>query len=175
MTDALSNAGIFLLQLIFDLYIFILLLRFVLQAVRANFYNPVSQFVIKMTNPVVTPLRSIIPSYKNYDLSILLLMFLFEAIKLAILIPWLKVSFLTGLGALLLLAFAQLCSLAINFFFFAILIVVIIHWINPHTRHPAAQILFLITAPLLRLAQRYIPLIAGIDLSPLVVMVLLKL
>jgi YggT family protein len=170
MTDAyFTNPLIFLIKTLFGLYIAIVVIRFLLQWVRADFYNPVSQFIVTLTSPVLRPLRKVVPGYAGLDLSALLLAWLLQAVELALL------TWLLGLdrNPLLALGWAipELISLMINIFLFAILIRVILSWVNPDPYNPAVNLLDRITDPILRPAQRLLPAISGIDLSPMVAMI----
>ncbi|HHI76204.1 MAG TPA: YggT family protein, partial [Gammaproteobacteria bacterium] len=123
----LSNPLIFLVQVIFGLYALLALLRFLLQAVRADFYNPISQFIVKATAPVLNPLRRVIPSIGGKDTASLVLAWLVLALEL------LLVFLIAGQGlqplAALLLAIPELVELGINVFLYGILILVIISWV----------------------------------------------
>ena len=159
---------VFLIQVGFGLYTLAVLLRFLLQAVRADFHNPVSQFVVRITAPLLKPLRRVVPAVRGYDLASLVLAWLLKALELSI------IGALIGAAAFpatRVWAVPALVSLVINIFLFAILIVVILSWINPQGYNPAMVILHRLTAPLLEPARRLIPAIGGIDLSPMLVMV----
>ena len=159
---------IFLIQVGFGLYTLAVILRFLLQAVRADFHNPVSQFVVRITAPLLKPLRRIVPAVRGYDLASLTLAWLLKALELSIIGALIGAS---AFPATLVWAVPALVSLVINIFLFAILIVVILSWINPQGYNPALVILHRLTAPLLEPARRLIPSIGGIDLSPMLVMV----
>ena len=124
-----GNAATFLIQTLFGLYILIVMLRFLLQWARADFYNPVSQFIVKATQPPLAPLRRIIPGLGGLDMAALLFMFVLKFVEL-----WLVVE-LDGrsapIGALAVLSVAGLLGLAIRVFMFSILIQVVISWVNP--------------------------------------------
>ncbi len=164
-----SDALVFLIQILFGAYILAVMLRFLLQLVRADFYNPVSQFIVKITTPVLRPIRRIIPGLGGIDFASLLLMWLLQGIEL-LLIIWIAALPVTPLMAFG-LAIPELLDLAINVFLFAILIQVILSWVNPGGYNPAIGLLHAITDPLLRPARRLIPPMGGLDLSPMVVMV----
>ena len=140
-----GNAATFLIETVFGLYILLIMLRFLLQWARADFYNPVSQFIVTATQPPLTPLRRIIPGFAGLDL------------------------------AALVLSIAELLGLLINVFIFSILIQVIISWVNPGMHNPVMGLLHSLTEPLLGPARRVIPPISGLDLSPIVVIVFLQL
>jgi len=164
----LTNPLVFLFQTLFDLYILVVLLRFFLQLVRADFYNPISQFVVKVTSPLLLPLRRVIPAVRGLDTASLVLAWGLKTLELVLVLWFTAGSF--SLLLPLLLAIPELVELTINIFFWAILIQAILSWVNPGTYNPASALLYSLTLPLLRPAQRVIPPIGGIDLSPMAVM-----
>ena len=168
-----GNAATFLIQTLFGLYILIVMLRFLLQWARADFYNPVSQFIVKATQPPLAPLRRIIPGLGGLDMAALLFMFVLKFVEL-----WLVVE-LDGrsapIGALAVLSVAGLLGLAIRVFMFSILIQVVISWVNPGMYNPLMGLLHSLTEPLLAPARRVIPPISGLDFSPFVVIICLYL
>jgi YggT family protein len=161
----LTNPLEFLITTLFSLYIVAVMLRFLLGAVRADFYNPVSQFLVRITNPVLAPMRKIIPSAGKYDTSALLLMLLLQIVSLVLMVLLRGSS--VSIVALLLFAVAELVLLLINIFIFSIVIQVILSWINPGIYTPVGALLHSLTNPVLAPIQRVIPPVAGIDLSPL--------
>lgn len=169
----ISEAFLFLIQTLFNLYLFVVILRLILQWRRADFYNPVSQFVIKLTNPVVMPLRRFFSPIKRFDTATFVLLMVLEFLKLFIVI-FVKAGVFPGLLGLLLWSVGDLLDLVITIYFYAILVVVILSWLNPMGQNPVLIVLYLITDPLLEPARRLIPLIAGLDLSPIFALILLK-
>ena len=165
----LTNPLEFLISTLFSLYILAVMLRFILGAVRADFYNPVSQFLVRITNPLLVPMRRVIPSFRQYDTSALLLMLLLQLVSLVIVIMLRGVS--VSFVALLLVAIGELVILAFNVFIFAIVIQVILSWINPGNYNPVNAMLASITRPVMGPIQRLIPPVSGIDLSPLVALI----
>lgn len=165
----LTNPLEFLISTLFSLYILAVMLRFILGAVRADFYNPVSQFLVRITNPLLVPMRRVIPSFRQYDTSALLLMLLLQLASLVIVIMLRGVSipFIT----LLLAAIGELVILAFNVFIFAIVIQVVLSWVNPGNYNPVNALLSSITRPVMGPIQRLIPPVSGIDLSPLVALI----
>jgi YggT family protein len=167
----LTNPVVFLIQTLFGLYAAVVMIRFLLQWARADFYNPVSQFVVRLTTPVLRPIRRFIPGWSGLDLAALVLAWIVKTVELAL------VALVSGLdrnpfGALA-WAIPQLLVLLINIMLFAVLIRVILSWINPDPYHPAARVLDALTGPVLRPAQRLLPPIGGLDLSPILVMIAL--
>jgi len=167
-----SNAGLFLLNVIFGLYIFAVLLRFLLQLVRADFYNPIAQFLVTITNPPLKPLRRVIPGLYGIDFASLVLLLLLELIFQTLLAMLLNQS--VTVTTLLVRGIFDLLHSTLNVFLFGILIMVILSWINPYP-NALSQLLGRLTEPLLRPARRAIPSLAGIDLSPMLVMLVLVL
>jgi YggT family protein len=168
-----TNPVEFLINTLFGLYILAVMLRFLLALVRADFYNPVSQFLVKVTNPALAPMRRIVPSIGKVDTSALLLMLILQLAALYLIVV-LRDGQLS-LGSLLVLSLAELLSLLLNVYLFAILIQVILSWINPGAYNPAVSLLYSITEPVLRPCRRLIPPFSGIDLSPLVALIAIQL
>ncbi|MCG7865912.1 MAG: hypothetical protein B6D70_11405 [gamma proteobacterium symbiont of Stewartia floridana] len=165
----LTNPLVFLVQTLFGLYILAILLRFLLQVVRADFYNPISQFLVKVTNPPLKPLRRLIPGFGGIDISSLILAWLLKAVELFIVIMIAGQS--ASLLGPLLLAIPELVELTINIFLFAVLIQVILSWVSPGNYNPAVSLLYSLTGPVMRPAQKLLPPVGGLDLSPMLVMI----
>jgi len=175
MNSTFIQAAQFLIEVLVGMYLFAVILRFLLQLVQASFYNPLSQFVVKLTNPVLLPLRRIIPGYGGIDVACIVLMFLVEIIKYVLLFGLLYRT-VPSAGGVLLLCVADLAQQFSNLYFFAILLIVILSWINTNSyNNPITELLYKITAPILRPLQRVLPVIAGFDLSPLFALIALKL
>ncbi len=170
----IAEAFSFLLRTVFDLYILAVALRFLLQLVRADFCNPISQFLVKITNPTLRPLRHIIPDYRNIDLSAITLMIclkIIEIMLLALIIGGRNPAF----SGLIVLSLAQVLNLIIYIFIIAIFIKVILSWFSPGAYNPATVILYRLTEPLLKPARQLLPPTGGLDLSPIFVFVFLQL
>ena len=160
-----TNPLEFLISTLFSLYILAVMLRFLLGLVRADFYNPISQFLVRITNPLLIPLRKIIPSIGKFDSAALLLMIVLQLAAVT-LILLLRTEGITS-AALIIVTVARLVSLLLDVFMFAIIIEVIISWMNPGSYNPVSSLLHSLTSPLLRPIRSLLPPIAGIDLSPL--------
>ncbi len=172
--DYLSNAGVFLIKTLFGIYEIIILLRFLMQMVRADFYNPISQFVVKATSLPLKPLRRLIPGFAGMDIASLILLLIVIMVELLLLslITTLPMPSIIGLIAL---ALVELLKLTIYVFIFSVIILAILSWVSPGTYNPVANLLFQITAPLMRPVRRMLPPMGGLDLSPMVVIILLYL
>ncbi len=166
----LSHPLIFIIDTLATLYIATIMLRFLLGLVRADFYNPVSQFLVVVTKPLLHPLRRIIPGYRSIDIAALVLMLFLQMITLFI-IGFIK-STSVAPQVLLVMAIAKLLALLINVYLFSILAVILLSWFSKGY-HPISALLYRLTEPALKPARRFIPPIAGIDLSPMVVILAL--
>jgi YggT family protein len=165
----LTQPAVFLVQVLFGLYATLVVLRFLLQLTRADFYNPLSQFIVRATKPVLNPLRRLIPGVSGLDIASLVLAWIVITLEQLAILGLAGVGFHPGAAALL--AIPELLSLIINIFLFAILIGVIISWINPGSYNPAVSLIHSLTEPLLAPVRRRMPDIGGLDLSPMVVMI----
>ncbi len=163
-----TNPVVFLRQIIFGAYILLVMLRFLLQLVKADFYNPISQFIVKATSPVLIYLRRIIPGLGGIDLASIIFMWILKAVELAMIMT------LIGLPtSYMIIAWAvpELIKLLFDIFIFAILIQVIMSWINPGAYNPAISLINSLVEPVLRPARRIIPPLGGLDLSPMLAMI----
>jgi YggT family protein len=168
-----AASAIFLIQTVFGLYLLAIMLRLLLQWVHADFYNPVSQFIVKITNPPLRPLRRVIPGWGGIDLASVLLLIVLQMVELFLVNMTLGRAF--GVSGLFLASIAELLQLLINIFIGAILIQVILSWVAPGNYNPLIGLVHKIAEPLLAPARRIIPPFSGIDLSPLVALVVLQL
>ena len=171
--NAINEILVYLVQTLLSLYLVTMLLRFLLQLVRADFYNPISQFIVKVTNPLVIPLRRVIPGLGGIDVSSLLLALL---LQLAAIVAMLLINGLSPPGILLLLAWSVLgvLGLLVNMYFFALLAMIILSWVAAGSRHPAIYLLYQITEPVMAPFRKVLPPMGGLDLSPILVFVLIN-
>ncbi len=170
MTDPI----VFLIDTLFSLYILAVLLRFLLQWCGGDFYNPISQFLVKITHPPLKILRRFVPSIGKIDTSSLVLMLSLQMLADASILLLLNGSMI-NIGALAITSITQLISLLINVLVFAVFARALLSWMNPGTFNAAASILSTLTEPLLDVCRRIIPGLGGIDLSPLAALLLLQL
>ena len=161
-----------LINYLFDTYIFILLLRVILQKLQASWHNPATRFVITLTNPIVKVTRRIIPGFRGFDFSIIVAAYLLEMLELY-LVGWLRLGFSYDISGVLLVALMALLIKTTYIFLFAILVWAFLSWFTAAQRNPIAEVTGILAYPLLRLARRFVPLVSGIDLSPMVVMIIL--
>jgi len=170
----LNTAAVYVLQTLGSLYLLIVLLRFVLQLVRANFYNPLCQFAVKATQPLLKPLRRIIPSLFGLDLSSLVLAIL---VQLALMGLTLLLTYGTTGNFLQLLIWAIIgvTALFLKIFFFALIISVILSWVAPGSHNPGAELVNQICEPALAPFRKILPNLGGLDISPILAFMVLKL
>ncbi|MFB3090713.1 MAG: YggT family protein [Gammaproteobacteria bacterium] len=170
----LMNAGIYLINLLFGLYLLAVMLRFLLQTIRADFYNPICQFLVTVTNPALKPLRRWIPGYRGIDWPSILLMTLLQTLEICI-IALLISGQIPAIISFPVIVTAKLLELLIWVYIFVIIIQVIISWIQPGSYSPFTVLLYQLSNPLYKPIRRYIPATGGIDWSPFIVLVLLNL
>lgn len=162
---------LFLVRTLTDLYLLTFLLRFILQWIRADFYNPFAQAIVKLTNPLINPVRRIVPSSRSIDIPTLVVLIVLEGIVTSILIYIAGFRVLTPLPLLVLY---RLISLTLWFYSVSVFIYVILSWVGQRGYNPIASVLSDLNEPLLRPIRRVLPPIAGLDLSPLLVLILLQ-
>jgi YggT family protein len=171
--NAINEISSYLIQTLVSLYLMAMLLRFLLQLVRADFYNPICQFLVKITNPLVIPLRRVVPGFAGMDSASLLLALLLQLLAI------LSLLLLNGLGVpnvglLLLWSALGIISVLVNIYFFALLAMIILSWIAPGSRHPAIYLLHQITEPVMAPFRKALPPMGGMDFSPILLFILIN-
>lgn len=169
----LNDAAIFVIQTLGSLYLLVVLLRFMLQAVRANFYNPICQFIVRATQPLLKPLRRIIPSMFGLDMSSLVLALIVQMILFAIILTLSYIPF--NVLGLLLWAPIGLFALFLKIWFFAMIISVILSWVAPGSQSPGAELAYQLSEPLLAPFRRVVPNLGGLDISPILAFIVIQL
>lgn len=163
----------YLVQTLLSIYLVAMLLRFLLQLVRADFYNPISQFLVKITNPLVLPLRRVIPGYAGMDMAALLLSLVLQMLAIIALLA-LHGAGLPNIGLLLLWSALGVVGLLVNIYFFALLAMIILSWIAPGSGHPAIHLLYQITEPVMAPFRKMLPPMGGMDFSPILMFILIN-
>ena len=177
---ALDALG-FILGTLLNLYAMVVALRFVMQAVRADYYNPIAQFVVKATDPLLVPLRRVVPSAGGYDTASLVLawaVLLVKHLAFANLglgaVPAIGGALAVsgaGAGTLLGLSLLDLVYLLFNIFIFSLVIQALLSWLPNANASPAWGLLQGITRPVLAPVRRFVPPLGGLDLSALVAII----
>jgi YggT family protein len=168
-----ANAGQIIIQFVFGALIALIVLRVLLQWVRANFYNPICQFLYKATNPVLMPLRKIVPSWRNIDIAGIALAWLVTALKLVLLYATLGESL--GVLGLAVLALADLIDFVLLLYIVLILARVVISFVGADSYHPIVPLVMQLTEPVLKPIRRVLPAVSGIDFSPMVALLAITL
>ena len=168
----MQSALIFLVKTLTDLYLLAYLLRFIMQWTRADFFNPFGEAIVRVTKPLVVPARRLVPSARGVDLPTLVVLFLLEALATLLLLGLVGISVPVGLFVYFVVL--RLIDLTLWLYTFAILIYVILSWIGAGRYSPAGSILSDLVEPVLRPVRRVVPPIAGLDLSPLIVLILIQ-
>lgn len=168
-SDYFINPLVFIINTLFNFYILVLMLRLILQWVRANFYNPVAKFLVTITQPLLHPLRRSLPPIGNLDTASIVLLLALTIVKLTIVsslilgTPSLSLLFLASAG--------DLIGLVFEIFKISIILQAILSWVAPTAYSPITTLLYSLNEPLLRPARNVIPPVGGLDLSPLIVLV----
>ncbi|MBT0721272.1 YggT family protein [Tatumella sp. TA1] len=161
----------FLVKTVIELYVLVLLLRIWMQWARCDFYNPLAQFVVKITQPIIGPLRRVIPAVGPIDSASLLLAFVLTTLKYPLLVAINNGGFSLSLS-LLLIGVLSLLKSAGNLVFWVILIRSIMSWVS-QGRSPVDYVLYQLTEPLMSPIRRWLPAMGGIDFSAMIVILIL--
>lgn len=165
--SGLTEAFIYIIQTLGQLYLLVALLRFILQLVRADFYNPLCQFTVKATQPLLAPLRRIIPSVAGIDLAGLVLVLGLQFLLIVVLLSLTSFPVMQLLPQILIWTLIIVAGLALKIFFFALIVSVILSWIAPGSHNPGAQLTQQICEPLLAPIRNLLPNLGGLDISPI--------
>jgi len=171
MPNAIHTALLFLIETLCSLYLFVLMIRIVLVWIRSDYFNPLTQFIVKLTNAFVKPLRRILPNIYRLELASVVLAFLLGLIKFSLL-AYLNVGLANVLG-LSVLSLGDMLATLLQVFTYAILLQALLSFVQPFS--PINIILHRFTAPIMQPLQRIIPPIAGLDLSPIPALIGLQL
>ncbi|RKQ95820.1 YggT family protein [Kushneria sinocarnis] len=173
MGTQLGNTGIMLINTLINLYLFVLMLRFLLHASKADYYNPISQGVVKATSPLVAPVQKVLRPMGPVDIATLVVGLIIKALGI-VLVLWIVGYGFPPLVNLLLAALAGVANAILKIYFFALIIMIILSWVAPRASHPGALLVMQITEPIMAPVRRIIPPLGMIDLSPIVVFLLIN-
>lgn len=171
MPSNITNAIVFIINALTSLYLLVLLLRFWLPWLRADFRNPLAQGILRITSPLVVPLRRIVPPFGRLDTATVLVAFIIQ--YLTILLLLLIIGRSAGIVPIALTAIVKLVVLSINLFVYAIFIRIILSWLSQGAYNPATAIITTLTEPVLRPFRRLVPTLGGFDISPIFAIILL--
>lgn len=167
-----ANAGLMLVETLFAMVLFVVVLRILLQFIRANFYNPICQTVFKITNPLLMPMQKMLPVWRGLNLAGLLL-----ALVIAMLWAFALGAVLgrsLGPAGIALLGVAKLLGFVLSMLFWIAIARILLSWFSPDMRNPAVPLLYAIADLVLRPFARVIPPIGGIDISPVFALLALR-
>lgn len=170
---AIGNVGVLLVQTLGGLYLLAVLLRFLLQIARADFYNPFTQAIVKVTDPAVRIFRRFVPGYRGVDFASLVLAFIVQCIATALLIT-LSGFAIPGVALLITWSALGLLSFVLNIYFWSMIVSIIASFIAPFSAHPALSLIRQLTEPLMAPFRRLLPSMGGLDLSPIFVFLALQ-
>ena len=163
---------LFLITTLFDIYISFLLIRMLLGFARADFRNPISQFLVKVTNPVLVPLRRFVPAIGKIDTSAVVTAIGLKAAQVFLIALILGGSF-SGEGAFK-MVIGDLFKTIIWIYIIALVVQAVMSWIGNSNGNPIAPLLHSLTEPLIRPVRKFVPTIGMVDISPLAVILLLQ-
>ena len=173
MTENLLGAGVFLIQTFAGLYLILLVLRFLMQLSGVDYYNPICQAIVKVTDAPVKPLKKILPTIRGVDFSTLFIALVVQLLAVSL------VMFLNGRDAFQPVYFAWslvgLISTILKIYYFSLIIMVIASWIAPHSNHPAMALVHQLTEPVCAPARKLLPPMGGMDFSIILVFVAITL
>lgn len=171
MPPNISSAIVFIINALTSLYLLVLLLRFWMPWLRADFRNPLAQGILRLTSPVVVPLRRIVPSFGRLDTATVLVAFSIQYLTIVLLLLIRGDS--AGIAPIALTALVKLTVLSVYLFVYAIFIRIILSWISPGSYNPATAIITTLTDPILRPFRRLLPPLGGFDISPILAIIIL--
>lgn len=170
--QTLAEIAIYIINTLSSIYLFIVVLRFLLQLVRADYYNPISRVIVKATNPLLVPLRKIIPGFWGVDFACLVLGLLIKIIVLQVII------LIAGFGLqnpllLLLWGLLGIVKLVATTYFWGLIIMVIASWVAPYSQNPGLSLLRQLIEPSMAPLRKVLPNMGGLDFSPMIALMLL--
>lgn len=171
MPSNITSAIVFIVNSLAQLYLLVLLLRLWLPWLGADFRNPLAQAILKLTSPVIVPLRRIVPPVGRVDTATVLVAFIIQYITILLLL--IIIGRTAGFVAIAVTAIVNLAVLSLYMFVFAIIIRVVLSWVSPGGYNPAMAIIMTLTDRILRPFRRFIPVMGGLDLSPVFAIILL--
>lgn len=171
MGSQLGNPGLDLINTLVNIYIFLMMLRFLLQASQADYYNPISQSVVKITQPVVRPFQGFLgPVLGRFDMATLAAAFVLKALTILV-IQYIGTPGLPSLPGLAIGALATIANAILKIYFFALIVMIILSWVAPNASHPGALLVMQLVEPIMAPVRKVIPPLGMIDLSPIVVFI----
>ncbi|MDQ7735398.1 YggT family protein [Halomonas sp. SpR1] len=175
MGNELGSAGLMLVNTLINIYLFLLMLRFLLQASRADYFNPLSQSVVKITQPVVGLFQGFLgPVAGRFDLATLAAGFVLKVVSIIAIFMVIGVG-MPPIAGLMIAGVAALANAILKIYFFAMIVMIILSWVAPNASHPGALLVMQLVEPIMAPVRKVIPPLGMIDLSPIVVFIAINL
>jgi len=168
----MTQALYFILKTLAHLYLLLYVLRFWLPLLRVDFHNPIAQAVLRLTSPVIIPIRRFVPAVGRIDTATVLVAFAIECLVIYLLLALRGMT--ADFAVVAVTSAVELAILSLNMFFFVVLIRIILSWVAPQSYSPVTAMLNTIAEPILRPFRRLVPAIGGLDISPIFAIVLLQ-
>ena len=167
----MGNAGLLLFNTLINIYLFLMMMRFLLQASQADYYNPISQSVVKITQPVVRPFQGFLgPVLGRFDMATLAAAFVLKAVSIVAILQIAGIG-MPPLTQVAIGAIAAIANAILKIYFFALIVMIILSWVAPNASHPGALLVMQLVEPIMAPVRKVIPPLGMIDLSPIVVFI----
>ena len=168
-----TEISIYVIQALANFYLLFVLLRFLLQISKANFYNPISQFIVKATAAPIAPLQKVFPPFKNINFACLVLALIVQTLAIQSSV-FVYNGELVPVLATLIWSLLGITTLLLNIYFYGLLIVIVLSWVAPQSHHPAIALIWQLMEPIMAPFRKIIPPLGGLDLSPIAMFMLLN-
>ncbi|MFK8018842.1 MAG: YggT family protein [Pseudomonadales bacterium] len=164
--DVASDIGVFLIRSVLMLFLMLVMIRVLLQVARADFYNPISQAIVKITNPLLLPLRRIVPGFAGIDMAGIVLALLIQFVAIIALFSLNGFGF-PPIANMVAWAGLGLIALILDIYWVTVLVGIVASFVAAHNPHPALLLLRQFTEPVLAPFRKILPDMGGLDLSPI--------
>lgn len=172
--SALSSSFSLLIQAVGGLYIIAVMLRFLLQLVQADFYNPITQAIVKITSPLLNPVRKVIPSVAGVDTASIVLAL---ALQIALIYLLLAIKGFTPdiipFPQVMISSLVQLANRLLDIYMYSLVIIAIASWIVRGNYNPGLMLLMQLTEPLSSRVRKIIPPLGGLDFSMMIIILII--
>ena len=169
----MTAVSTYLVQTLGSFFLALVILRFLLQLVKADFYNPISLFIVNATQLASSPIRALLPAFRSFDIA---------SLVLAVLVQWIIIQLtytindygIVNVFKALSLGFVGVLSMILNIYLYGLLATIVISWIAPQSQHPAIKLINQVIYPAMEPFRRIMPSLGMIDLSPMLFFIVLK-
>lgn len=165
--------ALFIIQLLFQIYLIILLLYVMLRASGAHYINPIVQWLVRLSEPLIKPARKLVAEKGKIDWAAWLIILFVQLIEVIVLVAMMNLS--PNLLGMIFYSIIRLAKLVVNVYFYAIIVFAILSWIQSAASNALNHVLYHLTTPILQPIKRVLPVMSGIDFSPLVAIIVLQL